>query len=524
MISRDPGDYDYQDVEAQGGEFWREGNDDEGFDPSISEDDGSPAMPPRSTQSCNHHKARRCSDDSPTCPDISSRPMPGFKHKGTAEAKRPNSRTPPEHSRPIRHNSDTPVIRRRPKATEVEIRRVASVESLSSRQESKLPVQSSTTPAMSVPAVNLCSARAAEPSRLQTVFEDQKIVCHPSPSVKASGSNASVMLKHGPDLTLHGGSGTKDRPLDHKGVQHIRSDSDTFPDEAKDSESHLLERVRSRLTGWSWEQETTRLQPDAYGRNSLSSDARPNHARSLSQSSDFDVPSPPPNTQGPSGRSSTQGSVSMTPTVEDADDDDEEEEDEDPVQEIELKAQSFSVDSTSRDVSPPPIRRTPSEPWDIPAPRCSDVQPSPLFSRQLSNLAAEERHFKSHRNSVELARERRLPLGTASRLNQSLMNSVDSFLITKSKWDSRHGPSAANLPHTATWDRSGGMGSISDASPPASSSNLSAFLAMNRSAAAGLAGPARAHVQTEDHMDYPISETDRTQISQKSTKERDMSR
>jgi hypothetical protein len=132
----------------------------------------------------------------------------------------------------------------------------------------------------------------------------------------------------------------------------------------------------------------------------------------------------------------------------------------------------------------------------------------PATSRQFSNLAAEETHFQSHRNSVDLARDRRHMQEKAGKLNQSLMNVRDSFVITKSKLGGRHpvtNPSSSSNLHRL------GQHPLSQ-SPEFSLrlQNLSAFLAMNSSAAANLIEPPRPSPPTlQEHDDCPICEVDR---------------
>jgi len=85
---------------------------------------------------------------------------------------------------------------------------------------------------------------------------------------------------------------------------------------------------------------------------------------------------------------------------------------------------------------------------------------SPL-PRPLSNLAAEDEHFKGHRDSFDLYNSRR---EKEERLNQQLMATRDSFLLTRSKYDSRFARTAGGP--VTQWSRFGGLSPIMDASPP----------------------------------------------------------
>lgn len=56
-----------------------------------------------------------------------------------------------------------------------------------------------------------------------------------------------------------------------------------------------------------------------------------------------------------------------------------------------------------------------------------------IISRQLSNLAAEDAHFRSHRDSLELMRVRESSGETRLGINQKLMGTKDSFLLTRAR-------------------------------------------------------------------------------------------
>jgi hypothetical protein len=96
----------------------------------------------------------------------------------------------------------------------------------------------------------------------------------------------------------------------------------------------------------------------------------------------------------------------------------------------------------------------------------------------------------------------------AGMLNQSLMNVRDSFVVTKSKLGARP-PflSASSSIHLGRQEQSR---SSPEREPSMSVQNLSAFLAMNSSAAARLAeSPKNAPHSSGEHDNYATCETDR---------------
>jgi hypothetical protein len=278
--------------------------------------------------------------------------------------------------------------------------------------------------------------------------------------------------------------------------------------------SPLLERVKTKLTAWSWEMEKAQ-DADEQSAARFHPRALPFiQARSRSPSEGLEVPSPPPNTERHSGQSSCRHSTqrtsaaeeeltvaerdalralgSGTPEMEDTDLEDEEEEDEADLLIPQLKPK---VDSLYQETNTKPGVSALDRPSMWPPRTSCPALPA-------------ETHFQSHRNSVELARDRRHTQEMAGKLNQSLMNVRDSFVITKSKLSGRYpvtSPSSSSNLHRLKQHpplQSPGLSLRSQ--------NLSPFLAMNSSAAANPVEPPRPLPPTlQEHGDCPICEVDR---------------
>ena len=91
----------------------------------------------------------------------------------------------------------------------------------------------------------------------------------------------------------------------------------------------------------------------------------------------------------------------------------------------------------------------------------SPSEPQISLPRQLSNLGADETHFKAHRNSVDLLQLRQQ---NESKLNHNLMNSQDSMILARSKFNESYPKAVLDI--RPAWSRADVLSRISDASPP----------------------------------------------------------
>lgn len=224
----------------------------------------------------------------------------------------------------------------------------------------------------------------------------------------------------------------------------------------------------------------------------------------------IEEPFAPPNTERPSGASSMRHSAPHSPPSEPADAElgDEEDEEDQPI-ELKVKA-TFSR---------PPSTRTPSPAIDylsLPAQETRSTPSSPggkrhakMISRQLSNLAAEETHFKSHRDSVELMIDHKQD---EEKINHALMNAHDSVILARSKFATRY-PKSGPEPK-AGWSRLRDLSPIPDASPPNASKESgwksvakSTDKQAHREKRATGDGHRQAH--PDEHVGCPTCEVDR---------------
>lgn len=234
-----------------------------------------------------------------------------------------------------------------------------------------------------------------------------------------------------------------------------------------------MEKVRTKLAVWSWAREQGLDAAD--GRPKwlplLDVDSQPTSRSRASRSSRTDdQPVVPHNSQhhsaavsarhsesdGGSPVLSVQGSPKReAANVHVSDEDD----DEYPL--LELKTRSSSYGHSSPHIRHPnhdylattvkQSRSTPTTP----------TEPQVALPRQLSNLALEETHFKTHRNSLDLLQRRQQD---EAKINHNLMNSRDSIILARSKFEERY--PTATLDVRPAWSRADQMMRISDASPP----------------------------------------------------------
>jgi len=237
--------------------------------------------------------------------------------------------------------------------------------------------------------------------------------------------------------------------------------------------------VKTKLTAWSWAKEPEEdddAGPQFLPLLELEDDRHRTH-REISTPG-LEEPPAPPNTEASSARnsgpSSARHSAPQTPyeegggdeedsviqysTVEDADreGDDDETDDNIPI-ELRFKA------SLSRSRSATMPTAMPSSDYL----NVSSVRPG-VGTRQLSNLEIYEEHFRNHRNSVDVYRRH---LANEECMNPHLAATQDSFVLTKSKYESRFpknggGPSTLKSFPTIQYSRFGGLSPILDASPP----------------------------------------------------------
>jgi hypothetical protein len=174
-----------------------------------------------------------------------------------------------------------------------------------------------------------------------------------------------------------------------------------------------------------------------------------------------DEPYAPPNTERPSGASSAKHSAPHSPPLEAYDTPGADDDEEDHPLELKVKA-SFSHPAST---IPPSLRKAQGDYLSLPVQKSRRTPSSPgaskpikIISREPSNVSIEDAHFKAHKDSLVLLQRRK----DEGKMNQQLMNSRDSFVLNRSKFDSRYPKSV--LDAKPAWSRD--LSPIPDASPP----------------------------------------------------------
>lgn len=216
-----------------------------------------------------------------------------------------------------------------------------------------------------------------------------------------------------------------------------------------------MEKVKTKLAAWSWARELGAETEDSDSRwlPLLPLDESASHMTSRSHTPHIEEPFAPPNTERHSGASSAKQSASQSlrGSAEDEDED----------QLLELKARPILP---RRPIQPSYLNLLPIEEHSVHTPSSpSGTRHTKALPRQLSTLTAEEVPFKTHRDSVELLHRKEYE---QKMINQRLMNSHDSVILTKSKFESRHPNAAALGRRQQSWNRTGGLSPILDVSPP----------------------------------------------------------
>lgn len=310
-------------------------------------------------------------------------------------------------------------------------------------------------------AVTVCSVRAAEPLRVNTVYK------HPGARYKMlDGDRAPTKVAQ----TVHSDSGTFqvlwiEPPPSSSNSDVTILDSTGYPAELTVPDNGVtilrtpspMDKVKTKLAAWSWAREQG-LETEHGGPNwipLLSCDDR------ISQSVSTDEPFAPPNTERPSGASSAKHSAPHSPPLEAYDTPGVDEDEEDHPLELKVKA------SLSRPASilPPSLQKTQRDYLSLPIQKARSTPTSPgaskpvnIISREPSNVSIESAHFKTHKDSLIFLQRRK----EEGKMNQQLMNSRDSVILARSKFDSPYPRSVLDL--KPAWTRD--LSPIPDASPP----------------------------------------------------------
>ncbi|KAK4493927.1 hypothetical protein PRZ48_015113 [Zasmidium cellare] len=357
---------------------------------------------------------------------------------------------------PKRRSSDT-YARTLASSRAFGIRRISSMsEMLRLKGRLRVPALLSPKAAPACPAITACTIHIFEPPRLNTVYE--------SPSELEGKQTAhTVQSDHGTVQMVW------EEPANSasSSVATVLVDDSAGVAPADDIEDHVvppsprMERVKTKLSVWSWERELSDELDDRPPRLPLLdlNDERFRSGNRLSDHSPYsEAPPPPPNTARQSGQSSAKHSEPHSPAPELSDDSSEED------SPIELKLRPKSQTDLAK-------RSTTPEYLSVPPQRRSSLPASPSIARNLSSLGTDDIRFRSHRDSVEITHGHIKRHEEEGPINQELLNSRDSFDLTKSKMAGRHQYPRAPTP-TIQRSRLVVMSPIADASPPASMARL----------------------------------------------------
>ncbi|TKA21950.1 hypothetical protein B0A50_08646 [Salinomyces thailandicus] len=333
-------------------------------------------------------------------------------------------------------------------------------------------------------ALTSTSVRAAEQPKLNTVYEhpglrwrhdvyDRKPV-HTEQTIY-SGSSTYQILWEEPQ---HSDSDSDVTLFEAAEVPQVVEPEDSIMAHVSRSPSPMG-KVRTKLAAWSWAREQEHEDDVVHLLPALSGSRRL-QGRSPGGS---EGPPAPPNTEK-SGTSSAQRSAPQTPYFNEDEGDVGMQETGEDEGDVGLFADTEEAGEPEGEMlietrDPPeqsrwePMARV--RPASTPAAMdylsiaalSRSMAPSPVqrlanpAGRHWSDLASENEHFKTHRDSLDVS-HRRL---NDDKLSQQRRSSHDSTQLAKSKYDVRH-PKAATAGPAIQYNRYGGLSPILDASPP----------------------------------------------------------
>ncbi|KAK0912003.1 hypothetical protein LTR02_003110 [Friedmanniomyces endolithicus] len=361
------------------------------------------------------------------------------------------------------------------------------------------------------PAITACSVRIAESPRLNTVYE------HPGPqygSRTAIGKGAATKTAQ----TVSSGRSTYQMVWEEPAASE-GSESDTtliepseVPEDADgdslaghgDRSPSPMGKVKTKLAAWSWAREQQDKAEDSEGGSRpMLSLMRVDTDRRRERSEDH--PYAPPNTEKHSASSSARHSGPQTPheqpeviaeedeDVQQADDEAEVDEEDDQPMELRFKSAFHRIRSLSMPASTDYLT-VPGRMLHSTSPSSSSASHAPPsgLPRAMSNLAAEEARFMSHRDSLDLNHHR---IEREARMNQLLMTTRDSFVLAKTKYEAKYPKTAGGI----QYNRFGGLSTIPDASPP---EGREGFAALERRVEGGKRAVSEGAVKADGHIKW----------------------
>ncbi|KAK3703179.1 hypothetical protein LTR37_014656, partial [Vermiconidia calcicola] len=262
-------------------------------------------------------------------------------------------------------------------------------------------------------AITVCSVRASEPPKLDTVYE------HPGARYRQLDDDDSRPLKTA--QTVRSESGTFQMLWEERPPSSSDSDVTIFDssiiepgDEITKGELRVFEspsamdKVGTKLAAWSWakeqDPESGQDEPNWLPLLSLNDDRLVQQPSKRDHSSQTEEPFAPPNTERPSGASSAKASAPGSPrTGSEASPELEHDEGDKPI-ELVVKTRYPRPPNSNAYTT----RSTDNYYLGIPdghashgaPPSSAGMKESSSIPRQLSDLADEEKHFQAHRDSM----------------------------------------------------------------------------------------------------------------------------
>ncbi|PPJ54482.1 hypothetical protein CBER1_02523 [Cercospora berteroae] len=326
------------------------------------------------------------------------------------------------------------------------------------------------------PAMATVSVKAAESPRLNPVYNHpgaRYLPLHhnnePVRTVQTINSDLGTYKMMWEDEPSPGSGGSTGTMLGQPSCEEHLLPTDSPGDGRLVAPTPMLEKVRSRLTAWTWERQQS--PENNAGWLPLLDTAGQRRAMTSDHSDSHELPPGPPNTALHSGEPSRPHSSGKFPMEEDGSE-----------QPIEIRSRGVIAARPKLHTAHQTRAPSPMNEDSLAPPRRNSLPASPTIPRQLSNLALEDLRFKSHRDSVEITRGHiwieGLEHRSRERPNSLLLASRDSFKLAKNRMDAPWPRATASETHAVfkpagssiQWSRFGGLSPIPDRSPPNASS------------------------------------------------------
>ncbi|CAK1359739.1 unnamed protein product [Cercospora beticola] len=322
------------------------------------------------------------------------------------------------------------------------------------------------------PAMATVSVKTAESPRLNPIYNhpgsgylplhQNKEPVKTAQTINSDLGTYKMMWEDEPSPGSGGSTGTM---LGQPSCEEHLLPTDPPGDDRLVAPTPMLEKVRSRLTAWTWERQQS--PENNAGWLPLLDTAGQRRAMTSDHSDSHELPPGPPNTALHSEEPSRPHSPGKSPMEEDDESD----------QPIEIRSRGIIATSPKLHTAHQTRAPSPVNEDSLAPPRRNSLPASPTIP-QLSNLALEDLRFESHRDSVEITRGHIWIEGLDHRYrerpNSLLLAARDSFKLAKNRIDAPWPRATASETQAFAkpagsaiqWSRFGGLSPIPDGSPP----------------------------------------------------------